>query len=164
MTVVHLIGGERRLAVRYLPVLAWSFAILAGFGIGDIIARMLDGRLAVGAGPFTSIALLGAMTGFILFTGGHLVVATFDRERDAVQITRYGLAGRTVEVRRLSEVAGLDVRILSRAQHRLALRMRSGERLLLTPYYVVSFGMPGVARLSAFLGIEPTMVREERRW
>jgi len=163
MTIVHFTGGERRLMVRYLPVLTWSFAILALFGIGDIAARMLDGRLPVAVGPFTAIAILLAMTGFVLYTGGHLVVATFDREQDAVQIARYGLKGRAVDTRRLSDVVGLDVRLLRRAQHRLELRMRSGERVPLTPYYVVSLGMAGVPRLSGFLGFEPTLVQQARR-
>lgn len=164
MTIVHLTGGERRLMVRYLPVLTWSFTALALFGIGDIVARMLDGRLPVAAGPITAIAILLAMIGFVLYTGGHLVVATFDREHDAVRIARYGLQGRKVDDRRLSDVVGLDVRLLRRAQHRLELRMRSGERVPLTPYYVVSFGMAGVPRLSGFLGFEPTLVQQGRRW
>lgn len=163
MTIFHVTGAERSLTVRYVPVLAWSFIVFAVYGIGDILTRLLDGRTPADPGTALGLALLIGLAIFVLYSGGQFVVASFDGMTDTVRIVRYGLQGRTLIERRLSEVIGLDVRVLRRAQHRVELRLSSGERLPLTPYYVVSFTTSGLERLGAFLNMEPTLIRERRR-
>lgn len=157
MTIFSVAGGERAVTVRYIPIVAWSFGALAAYGLADIVARMLDGRLAVSAATVGALLLLVAFAGFVLYTGGQLVLADFDRAADLVRIRRYGLDGRSATERRLSDLAGLEVRVLRRAQHRLELRFKSGERLPLTTYYVVTLNSRGLRRLSAMLGIAPTL-------
>lgn len=163
MTIFHVAGAERSLVVRYIPVLAWSFAILAAFGIGDILSRLFDGRMAAGPGTGLGLALLVGFTGFVLYVGGQFVVASFDRASDTVRIARYGLQGRALFERRLSEVVGLDIRVLRRAQHRVELRLASGERLPLTTYYVVSLTTGGLERLSQYLNLEASIIQERQR-
>jgi hypothetical protein len=162
MTIFSVAGGERNMTVRYIPVVVWGFAALAAYGVGDIVARMLDGRLAVSAGSLGALLLLIAFAGFVLYTGGQVVFAEFDRAADMVRVRRYGLGGRSLDERRLSELAGLEVRVLRRAQHRVELRFKSGERLPLTTYYVVTLNTRGLRRLSRMLGIEPTMAEARR--
>lgn len=163
MTIFSVTGGERALTVRYLPVAVWAFAALAVAGVGALVAAMVAGRQPATAGALGATALLLAFTLFVAFVGGELVVATFDRAGDRVRIRRYGLRGASSTERRLSDLAGLEVRVLRRAQHRIELRFRSGERLPLTPYYVVSLNGRGLRRLSALLGMEPTLAEEPRR-
>lgn len=160
MTIFSVVGGERAVTVRYVPVVAWGFAVLTAYGVAQIIGRMAAGLTPVAPGPLMSLALLIGLAGFILYSGGQLVVADFDRAADAVVVRRYGLAGFSRDERRLSEVRGLDIRILRRAQHRLELRFASGERLPLTSYYTVTFNQRGLRRLSALLGVEPTIVQQ----
>lgn len=162
MTYFSVSAGERATTVRYMPVIAWLFAVLATYGVSQIAGRMAAGLTPLGFGPIMSMGLLLAMALYILYFGGQLVVVSFDRPADLVRVRRYGLTGRQVVERRLSEVVGLEVRILRRAQHRVELRLRSGERLPLTPYYVVTFNSGGVTRLSERLGLPATVVQPER--
>lgn len=162
MTIFSVAGGERAMTVRYIPVVVWGFGALAAYGVGDIVARMVDGRLPVSAGTLGALLLLIAFAGFVLYTGGQVVFAEFDRAADRVRVRRYGLSGRSVDERRLSELAGLEVRVLRRAQHRVELRFKSGERLPLTSYYVVTLNTRGLRRLSQMLGMEPTMAEAQR--
>ena len=157
MTIFSVRGGERALTVRYLPVAVWAFAALAAYGVGLLVVGMVAGRVPATAGALGATALLLAFTLFVALVGGELVVASFDQAADMVRISRYGLRGASRTERRLSDLAGLEVRVLRRAQHRIELRFRSGERLPLTPYYVVSFNGRGLRRLSALLGMEPTL-------
>jgi hypothetical protein len=163
MTIFSVTGGERALTVRYLPVAVWAFAAVALYGLGILVTGLLAGRQPATAGALGATALLLAFTLFVALVGGEAVVATFDRAADRVRIRRYGLRGFGSTERRLSDLAGLEVRVLRRAQHRIELRFHSGERLPLTSYYVVSFNSRGLRRLSALLGMEPTMAAEPKR-
>jgi hypothetical protein len=163
MTIFSVTGGERALTVRYVPVVVWAFVGLAAYGVGLLVVGMLAGRQPATPGALGATALLLAFTLFVAFAGGELVVASFDRPADRLRIRRYGLRGLTRTERRLSDLAGLEVRVLRRAQHRVELRFRSGERLPLTPYYVVSLNGRGLRRLSALLGMEPTLAVEPRQ-
>lgn len=159
MTIFNVAGGERALTVRYLPVVAWSFLAVAIYGVANVVQRMLDGRTPVNAGSLVALAALVGFSLFVFYTGGEVVVATFDRAADQVRVRRFGLTGLHIESRRLSQLAGLDVRVLRRAQHRLELRFASGELLPLTSYYVVTLNSNGLRRLCAMLGVEPTVVK-----
>jgi hypothetical protein len=163
MTIFSVTGGERALTVRYLPVAVWAFAAVAIYGLGILVTGMLAGRQPATAGALGATALLLAFTLFVALAGGEAVVASFDRAADRVRIRRYGLRGIGSTERRLSDLAGLEVRVLRRAQHRIELRFRSGERLPLTSYYVVSLNSRGLRRLSALLGMEPTLAAEPKR-
>lgn len=156
MTIFSVAGREPVLTVRYVPVLAWAFGALAAYGIASVIAGMAMGGVPVRPGSVLALLGLIGFTAFVLISSGQLVVARFDRAGDKVEIRRFGLAGMAREQRRLSEIVGLDLRLLRRAQHRIELRFRSGERLPLTNYYVISFNNRGLQRLSALLGITPT--------
>jgi hypothetical protein len=158
MTIFSVTGGERALTIRYVPVVVWAFGAVALWGVALILARLLDGRQPLTAGAIGAALVLLGFTLFVGFAGGELVVATFDRAADTLRIRRYGLRGASRAERRLSELAALEVRVLRRAQHRIELRFRSGERIPLTSYYVVSLNSRGLRRLSALLGIEPTLV------
>lgn len=158
MTIFSVAGHERAVTVRYVPILAWGFSALAAYGVADVVGRMLDGRIAVTLASVGALGLLLAFTLFILYTGGQIVFASFDRAADAVRVRRYGLSGFSTTERRLSELAAVEVRVLRRAQHRVELKFASGERLPLTTYYVVSFNTRGLRRLGELLGIEPTLV------
>jgi hypothetical protein len=160
MTIFSVLGREPVLTVRYVPALAWAFGVLAAYGVGSVIAGMAGGRIPVQAGSLFALLGLIGFTAFVLVSGGQLVLARFDRAADMVQIRRYGLTGFVHEERRLSEIVGLELRLLRRAQHRIELRFRSGERLPLTSYYVISFNNRGLDRLSALLGIAPTRAEE----
>lgn len=133
-------------------------------GIGDIIARLLDGRLAWGSGSLVAIVALAGFALFTLFTGGQFVRIVFDRDADRIDLHQYGLRGIQITRRRISDLSGLDVRILRRAQHRIELRFRSGERLPITPYYIVSLRHQGLKRISALLGMQPTIIQAPARW
>jgi hypothetical protein len=163
MTIFSVTGGERALTVRYLPVAVWLFVAAAIYGLGILVTGMLAGRQPATAGALGATALLLAFTLFVALVGGETVVASFDRAADRVRIRRYGLKGLSSTERRLSDLAGLEVRVLRRAQHRIELRFRSGERLPLTSYYVVSFNGRGLRRLSALLAMEPTLAPEPKR-
>ncbi len=161
MTISLLRGGESRLTLRYIPLLAWSFIGLTLYGAGAILAQVACGARALGGGTLGGLAMLVALALLAALSVGQLVVCRFDRAGDELRIARYGLRGRAVQTRPLSEVVGLDVRVLRRAQHRLELRLRSGERLPLTPYYVLAFGAGGIERLAALLGVEPAVVQQQ---
>lgn len=154
MTIFSVAGAGRAVTVRYVPVVAWGFAALAAYGVFDIVARMADGRLPVAAATVGALLLLIGFAGFVLYTGGELVLVGFDRAANRISVRRFGLAGRSVVERPLSDLAALEVRVLRRAQHRLELRLTSGERLPLTPYYVVTLNGRGVRRLAELLGVE----------
>lgn len=162
MTIFSVAGGERAVTVRYVPVVAWAFVGLAAYGAGRIVARLLAGLTPVGPGSLMALAVLLGFTLFVVYTGGQLVVASFDRAADRVLVRRYGLTGRQLEERRLSDVVGLDVRLLRRAQHRLELRLSSGERLPLTSYYIVTLNTRGLMRLAGALGLQPTVIEPPR--
>lgn len=162
MTIFSVAGGERAVTVRYLPVAAWAFVALAAYVAAQIVAAMAAGQTPVDAGSLVALAALVAFTLFIVYAGGQLVVASFDRAADLVRVRRYGLTGRQVEERRLGDVVGLEVRVLRRAQHRIELRLSSGERLPLTSYYVVTFNNRGLDRLSGVLGVQPTVIEPRR--
>jgi hypothetical protein len=162
MTIFSVAGGEPALTVRYVPVLAWAFGALTAYGVGDVLRGMGASVVPVNAGSIMALLALVGFALFVLATGGQLVVARFDRPADSIVVRRYGLTGRLIEERRFSDVVGLELRVLRRAQHRLELRFRSGERLPLTSYYVVSFNNRGLARLSAMLGIAPTIAAVEQ--
>jgi hypothetical protein len=159
VTIFSVTGGERAVQVRYIPVVTWAFGALAAYGVVDVCRRLIDGRLAPSVGSIGALLLLIGFALFVLYTGGQLVLASFDRADDSVRIRRYGLGGASRTERRLSELAGIDVRLLRRAQHRIELRFRSGERLPLTPYYIVSWNNGGVQRICALAGLQPTIVR-----
>jgi hypothetical protein len=154
MTIFSVAGGEGAVTVRYVPVVAWGFGALAAYGVFDIVARMADGRLPVAAGTVGALLLLIGFAGFVLYTGGQLVLVSFDRAADRISVRSFGLHGRAVVERRLSDLAAVEVRVLRRAQHRLELRLRSGERLPLTSSYVVTLNGRGVRRLAGLLGVE----------
>lgn len=162
MTISSVAGSERTLSIRYIPLLTWGFCAAAATGVGAVLVAMVEGRQPIDAGSVGALLLLLGFAVFIFASGGQYVVATFDRDKDALQIARYGIRGRSITSRILSDVVGLDVRVLRRSQHRLELRMRSGERLALTPYYVVAFSSRGIERLAALLGIEPNLVTPPR--
>jgi hypothetical protein len=157
MTIFSVAGAEPVTTVRYVPAVAWIFAALSAYGVGDIVARMLDGRLSVTAGTLGALALLVGFALFALYTGGEIVAASFDRRADRILVRRYGITGATSTERRLSDLAGLEIRVLRRSQHRVELRFASGERLPLTSYYVVTFNTRALRRLGERLGIEPTL-------
>ena len=162
MTIFSVAGGERAVTVRYIPVVAWAFVGLSGYGVSQIIGRIAAGLTPLGPGALVALAVLVGFTLFILYAGGQLVLASFDRGADLVRVRRYGLTGRQVEERRLSDVVGLDVRVLRRAQHRIELRLSSGERLPLTSYYIVTFSNGGLARLAGVLGMQPNVIEPPR--
>jgi hypothetical protein len=163
MTMFSVTGGERALTVRYVPLLVWGFLAMACCGVITLVAGMVAGRQPATLGAIGATALLLGFALFVGLVGGELVVATFDRAADLVRIRRYGLRGLSMSERRLSDLAGLEVRVLRRAQHRIELRFRSGERLPLTNYYVVSLNSQGLRRLSALLGVEPTVTAEPKQ-
>jgi ABC-type anion transport system duplicated permease subunit len=159
---VSLIGGSGdRLTLRYIPVLTWAFIILTLYGIGAIIAAVAAGSRAMDGGTAFGVLALVGMALLAAATAGRLVVCRFDRAADRLEIIRYGLLGRAVQARALSEVVGLEVRLLRRAQHRIELRLSSGERLPLTPYYIVDIGGKRIKRLAALIGVEPVLVPRE---
>jgi hypothetical protein len=158
MTIFSVAGGERALTVRYVPLVAWSFVALAAFGVIQILVRIASGLTPLNLGSLVALAVLLGFTGFVAYSGGELVLATFDRNADLVRVRSYGLTGLKLEERRLSEVTGLDIRILRRAQHRVELRFKSGERLPLTRYYVVTLNNRGLERLSSLLGVKPKLI------
>lgn len=161
MTIFSVTGGERAVTVRYLPLLTWAFGVVALYGIVDLIARLFDGRIVPSAGSLGALGLLIGFAAFVLYSGGELVIASFDRATDTIQIRQYGVTGFGSIKRRLSELVGIEVRLLRRAQHRIELRFRSGERLPLTRYYIVSWNSGGLRRLSRLMGIEPTVVQRQ---
>lgn len=163
MTIFSVKGGERAVTVRYIPIIAWLYAVLAAYGVVDVLGRMNNGRIAVNGGSIVALFLLIVFTGFVLAIGGQLVLASFDRANNRIEVRRYGLNGISRVERPFSELVGLDIRMLRRSQHRIELRFRSGERLPLTSYYVVSFNNSGLRRLSDVAGIEPTMIAPEQK-
>ncbi|NNJ09478.1 hypothetical protein EKD04_003955 [Chloroflexales bacterium ZM16-3] len=160
MTINLIQGGESRLTLRYVPLLAWSFICLTLYGVGTLVAEVLAGARAMDNGTMIGLAALITLVLLAAVTAGQFVVCSFDRGGDEVRVASYGLHGRAVQTRPLSEVVGVDVRVLRRAQHRLELRLRSGERLPLTPYYVVAFGTSGIERIGTMIGVEPVTIMQ----
>ncbi|MBX0327004.1 hypothetical protein K2Z83_04820, partial [Oscillochloris sp. ZM17-4] len=160
MTINLMQGGESRLTIRYLPLLAWLFIGVTLYGVGTLVAELAAGSRAMDGGTALGLAGLITLVLFVAVAAGQFVVCTFDRGGDQVRIARYGLHGRAVQTRPLSEVVGMDVRVLRRAQHRIELRLRSGERLSLTPYYVVAYGTGGIERIGALIGVEPVTIMQ----
>lgn len=162
MTIQIVHQASERLTIRYFPALVWVFVGLILYGISTIVIEIVGGARQASAGPLLSIAMLTTLAAIAAFSGGALVVCTFDRGRDLVAIRRLGLRGAERIERKLSEVTGIEVEVLRRSQHRITLQLRSGERLPLTPYYLVSpFGAHGISRLSALLAMEPKIVQEK---
>ncbi|PDW01450.1 hypothetical protein [Candidatus Viridilinea mediisalina] len=162
MFICSVVGDQQTLRVRYLPVAAWSFVLLVALGIADIVRRIFDQQVVDVEGPMAAIAGLAAFAFFVLYTGGQLVSIAFDRERDQICLRHYGLRGLRTE-RRMSDVTALEVRVLRRAQHRIELRFRSGERLPLTPYYIISVTNRGLKGMSRILALEPTVIAPPSR-
>lgn len=163
MTIFSVIGDHRLLIARYLPIMTWFFAALTAYGVADVLTRLNDGRLAAGFGPLLGLATLIALALYALAAGGQFVVASFDRAADRVRVRRYGIDGFSTIDRPLSDVASLEVRVLRRAQHRIELRFRSGERLPLTRYYVVTINRHGLEQISAMLRLEPQILRHDQK-
>lgn len=163
---LQLTGGDARqtLTVRYFPLLAWSFVGVATYGITTIFIAINEGRQPVTEGVIAAVALLVIFTMFVAATAGQFIATTFDRAADKVRIARYSIRGRLIIERPLSEVVGFQVTVLRRAQHRLELQMRSGERLPLTPFYVVTFNNSAMHKISALLGVEPKIEYKQRRF
>jgi hypothetical protein len=160
MTLNLVRGSADRLTMRYIPLLAWLFIALTIYGLGTMIAAVANGSRVLDAGTAFALMILAALALIAAATAGQLVDCRFDRRADEVRISRYGLRGRIVQTRRLSEVVGLEVRVLRRAQHRVELRLRSGERLPLTPYYVVALSGGSIGRLGALIGVTPVVVQQ----
>lgn len=158
MTIQSINESPDTLTLRHFPILSWSFIAVALYGISTIVAAMIAGRQPADGGSFFALALLGGFTLFVAIIGGGVSTAHFDRRAGVVRLAGYSLLGRRVQERRLDEVVGLQVRVLRRSQHRVELQLRSGERLPLTSHYVVTFGTRGIARLSAYLGLDPELV------
>ncbi|PDV97566.1 hypothetical protein [Candidatus Chloroploca asiatica] len=163
MTLFLLSGDRYNLNLRYLPLMVWLFVGLVIYGVVDIVTRMVDGRAPADIGGLTALALLISLGLFALHKGGEMVLASFDRGGDLIRIQRYGMTGRVVLERPFSELVAMDVRVLRRSQHRVELRFRSGERLPLTPYYVVTFNSGGLNRLASLLEVEPTLIAPVKR-
>lgn len=158
MTIQSISQSSDSFTVRHFPLLVWLFIGVTCYGIASIVAAMLAGRQPSDAGTFLALAMLGGFTLFVAVTGAQVTTAHFDRRAGTVRIRRYGLLGRAGEERPLADVVGLNVRVLRRSQHRLELRMKSGELLPLTPHYIVTFGSGGIFRLAAFLGVDPEII------
>lgn len=158
MTLLSVRGGERTLTLRYVPVLPWAFMAVTLVGVGQVVAALLAGRLDAGIGPAIALTLLVGMVLAVALTSGQLAALTFDRARDLVCLRRYGLRGRSVVERPLSEVVDVEVFVLRRGLHRLELRMRSGERLAVTEHYNLVVGSGWLRRLGTYLGLDPTIV------
>ncbi len=163
---LQLTGGDARqtLTVRYFPLLAWAFVALASYGISTIFIAINAGRQPVTEGVIGAVALLVIFTMFVAATAGQFAITTFDRASDLVRIARYGVRGRVIIERPLSEVVGVQATVLRRAQHRLELQFRSGERVPLSPYYVVTFSNSAMNKISALIGVEPQIVQQPRRY
>ncbi|NTV63452.1 MAG: hypothetical protein HGA65_07935 [Oscillochloris sp.] len=161
MTINLVQGDTERLTLRYIPLLAWAFIGLILYGIGQVVLGHVGGLAGLGSSKLFGLAALLAIAIATMLAAGQLVVCHFDWGDDEVRIVRYGLHGRAAHSRRLSEVVGIDIRVLRRTQHRVELRLRSGERLPLTPYYVLALSTGGVARLGARLGVELTTVQQQ---
>ncbi|MCS6889427.1 MAG: hypothetical protein NZQ09_14565 [Chloroflexus sp.] len=155
-------SGPDQLTVRFIPWLTWSFAALVIYGIGTITLPAFTGTQSLTTGEVVTIALLMGMMLFTLVTGGQLGICRIDRRNGKITVTSYGLLGRARQERSLADVKGLEVRVLRRAQYRLLLALRSGERLPLAPFYLVSFNDRGIRRIAAALGVEPEMIQEQR--
>lgn len=154
--------GSDHLTVRFIPWLTWSFAIIVMYGIATIAQPFITGAQSITTGEAVSIALLAGLMLFTLITGGQLGICRIDHRNGTITVTSYGLLGRARQERPLADVKGLEVRVLRRAQYRLLLALRSGERLPLAPFYLVSFNDRGIRRIAEALGIEPEMIQEQR--
>lgn len=151
-----------RLTVHFIPWLTWSFAGLVVYGISTIVQPIIAGTQPLTGGVALAIVLLIGMLIFTLITGGQLGICQIDHRRRVITVTAYGILGRTHQERQLSDVKGLEVRILRRAQYRLLLALRSGERLPLAPFYLISFNDHGIRRIAAALNVEPQLIQEKQ--
>ncbi|MFN3372292.1 MAG: hypothetical protein ACK44M_01850 [Chloroflexus sp.] len=151
-----------QLTVRFIPWLTWSFAAVVMYGVGTIAQPFLTGVQSMTTGEVVAIALLAGLMLFTLITGGQLGICRIDYRSGKITVTSYGLLGRAHQERPLADVKGLEVRVLRRAQYRLLVALRSGERLPLAPFYLVSFNDRGIRRIAEALGVEPEMIQEQR--
>lgn len=151
-----------QLTVRFIPWLTWSFAAVVMYGVGTIAQPFLTGVQSMTTGDVVAIALLAGLMLFTLITGGQLGICRIDHRSGKITVTSYGLLGRARQERPLADVKGLEVRVLRRAQYRLLMTLRSGERLPLAPFYLVSFNDRGIRRIAEALGVEPEMIQEQR--
>ncbi len=151
-----------RVTVHFIPWLTWSFAGLVVYGVSTIVQPIIAGSQPLTGGIALSVALLVGMVLFTLITGGQLGICQIDHRRNMITVTSYGLLGRKRQERKLSDVKGLEVRILRRAQYRLLLALRSGERLPLAPFYLISFNDHGIRRIAAALNVEPQLIQEKQ--
>lgn len=158
---VHSEGG--RLTLRYFPLLAWAFIGVTSYGVGTIVTATIQGVQTFDSKALIALAALVTMVLFVAVTSGQFVICTFDREQNHVEVVRYGLHGRAVYVRMLNDIVGIEVRALRRAQHRIELQLRSGERLALTPYYVMALKTNDVQQVGRLLGIEPVVTQHTPR-
>ncbi|MEF3273127.1 MAG: hypothetical protein K6356_01810 [Chloroflexus sp.] len=155
-------NGPDHFTVRFIPWLTWSFAALVIYGVSTIAQPVITGVQSITTGMIVSVALLVGMMIFTLITGGQFSICRIDRRRGIITVTSYGLLGRAHQERPLSDVKGLEVRILRRAQYRLLLALRSGERLPLAPFYLISINDRGIRRIADALGVEPEILPEQR--
>ena len=151
-----------RLTVHFIPWLTWSFVGLVVYGVSTIVQPIIAGSQPLTGGVALAVTLLVGMMLFTLITGGQLGICQIDHRRNMITVTSYGLLGRKRQERKLSDVKGLEVRILRRSQYRLLLALRSGERLPLAPFYLVSFSDRGIRRIAAALHVEPQMIQEKQ--
>jgi|YNPMSStandDraft_2_1061718.scaffolds.fasta_scaffold06553_2 hypothetical protein len=162
MTLQFIQSYPDRVTIHFIPWLTWSFAGLVGYGLFTILQPVIAGTQSLTGGIALSVALLVGMVLFTLIIGGQLGICQIDHQRNVITVTAYGLQGRTRHERSLSDVKGLEVRILRRSQYRLLLALRSGERLPLAPFYLVSFSDRGIRRIAAALHVEPQMIQEKQ--
>jgi hypothetical protein len=162
MTFQFIQSYPNCVTVHFIPWLTWSFAGLVGYGLFTILQPIIAGTQSLTGGIALSVALLVGMVLFTLITGGQLGICQIDHRRNMITVTSYGLLGRKRQERKLSDVKGLEVRILRRAQYRLLLALRSGERLPLAPFYLISFNDHGIRRIAAALNVEPQLIQEKQ--
>ncbi|WP_448338357.1 hypothetical protein [Chloroflexus aurantiacus] len=153
--------NPERLTIHFIPWLTWSFVGLVAYGVGTIAQSIVTGNQPLTGGTAIAVALLVGMAFFALITGGQLGICQIDYRRNLVTVTSYGLLGRRHQERQLADVKGLEVRILRRAQYRLLLALRSGERLPLAPFYLISFSDQGIRRIAEALNVEPELIPEK---
>ncbi len=163
MTLQLAQGGPDRLTVRFIPWLNWSFALLVLYGISTVALAVFNGTQSFSSGEAIGLVMLFGLVIFTLITGGRLGICRIDRRRGLISITSYGLLGRAHQERRLDDVKGLEVRILRRAQYRLLLALRSGEKLPLAPFYLISVNDRGIRRIASALNVEPEFVQDREK-
>lgn len=155
-------GSPDLVTVRFIPWLTWSFAALVIYGVTTIGQSIIARGQGITTGEIVTLVLLLGMMIFTLITGGQFGLCRIDRRRGLLSVTSYGLLGRSYQERPLADVKGLEVRLLRRAQYRLLVALRSGERLPLAPFYLVSFNDRSIRSIAKALGVEPELIQEKR--